>query len=177
MGAISDALDEYQQFTERTAVYPMILAVPYLALGLGDEAGELLEKVARFGMRNVDDTLAEVGDVTWYLAQLLLRRGVPLSAAYERSLTIGYEVEAMLLSVAVDVAVTCSLIQGRVKKELRDGMVNEAVVLDYAARVLRSLDTLSRAMGSNLPLVVERNRVKLLDRLERNVLKGEGDKR
>lgn len=175
---VANALDEYQQFTERTAVYPAMLAVPYLALGLGDEAGELLEKVAQFGMHKVDATLAEVGDVTWYLAQFLLRRGVKLSTAYERIRELPpVEHEATVIAVACDISIACALIQGRVKKELRDGTVNEGAVLNYAARVLRSLDTLSRTLGSNLTLVVEHNRVKLLDRLERNAIKGEGDAR
>lgn len=178
MRAVGARLDDYQQFTDRTAVYPQLLAVPYLALGLGDEGGELLEKVVANGLSRENDTLAEVGDVMWYLAQLMLRRGVMLSTVYERSLTLSSSLHtAELGAVANHVVIHCSKLQGRVKKELRDGSVNEAAVLEYAAQVMRSLDTIARVLGSNLLFVVERNREKLLDRLERDAIKGEGDAR
>lgn len=35
-------VDEYQERTEETAVYPEQQAVPYLALGLNDESGDVL---------------------------------------------------------------------------------------------------------------------------------------
>ncbi len=71
-------LNEYQDFTRTTAVYPRELALSYLALGLGSEAGEVqgkLKKVLR-GDSELTPELkqaisAECGDVFWYLVRLL----------------------------------------------------------------------------------------------------------
>jgi NTP pyrophosphatase (non-canonical NTP hydrolase) len=71
--------EEYQKKSRKTAVYPKIGAdFVYPALGLGDEAGEVLGKIKKiFRDKNgiVDDAAKdeikkELGDVLWYLAQL-----------------------------------------------------------------------------------------------------------
>ena len=51
---------EYQEKSRKTAIYPKIGEnYVYPALGLGDEAGEVLGKIKK-----------ELGDVLWYLTQL-----------------------------------------------------------------------------------------------------------
>lgn len=187
MSAVENALDDYQLFAKTTAVFPEVLAKPYLGLGIGDEAGELLEKVAEYDdcvamsarYRLVKGVLGEVGDVMWYLAMLLLDRGIPLSSVWARSAQFSGEQLPFgtLLATAIGVSIYCSRIQGRVKKEIRDNKIDEALLCEYAAKVVRMLDSISRFFGSNLLLVVEHNRAKLLDRMERGAIKGEGDAR
>jgi NTP pyrophosphatase (non-canonical NTP hydrolase) len=71
--------EEYQKKSRKTAVYPKIgESFVYPALGLGDEAGEVLGKIKKiFRDKNgvVDEATKkeikkELGDVLWYLSQL-----------------------------------------------------------------------------------------------------------
>lgn len=78
-------LNEYQEKTAKTAVYPQDSALEYLALGLVNEAGEVAGKIKKylrgdgvcFGELR-EQIEAESGDVLWYLAQLNDLMGVPL---------------------------------------------------------------------------------------------------
>ena len=66
-------LSAYQKLTRETAIYPKNLAIPYLALGLTSEAGEVagkIKKQIRDGGVEVMGTIDEIGDVFWYLARL-----------------------------------------------------------------------------------------------------------
>lgn len=70
---------EYQEKSRKTAIYPKIGEnYVYPALGLGDEAGEVLGKIKKI-FRDKNGVLSdetrielkkELGDVLWYLAQL-----------------------------------------------------------------------------------------------------------
>ncbi len=71
--------NDYQRESRKTAIYPNAGSnFIYPALGLGGEAGEVLEKIKRI-IRDkngvVDDEMREkiakeLGDVLWYVAQL-----------------------------------------------------------------------------------------------------------
>ncbi|WP_201773490.1 nucleoside triphosphate pyrophosphohydrolase family protein [Marinobacter similis] len=68
-------MNDYQEKTSETAIYPKDKALEYLALGLVSEAGEVAGKVKKFlrGDYEVlprEDLEKEMGDVLWYLAQL-----------------------------------------------------------------------------------------------------------
>ena len=63
---------EYQRQTISTAIYPgvgsqSIDAAVYLLLGLAGESSEVLEKVL---LQDQEGIIAELGDVSWYLARL-----------------------------------------------------------------------------------------------------------
>lgn len=72
-------LNEYQERIAEFAIYPESDSgspneLTYLALGLGGEAGEVLEKtkkLVRDGTVNfhTDEVAKELGDVLWYLAR------------------------------------------------------------------------------------------------------------
>lgn len=74
----SGGLDEYQVLARGTAFFPDIGVGVYPALGLGGEAGEVLEKIKKLhrdrgGVVEVDfqESLEkELGDVLWYVAAL-----------------------------------------------------------------------------------------------------------
>lgn len=69
---------QYQQQTKSTAIYPAIgHRVTYPALGLANEAGEVLGKIKKvFRDKDgnfdsaKDDISKELGDVLWYIAQV-----------------------------------------------------------------------------------------------------------
>lgn len=81
-------LDEYQDWTDTTAVYPdagdgSLRALSYVGLGLAGEAGEIANKLKKL-VRDGDDTdrrheiAVELGDVLWYVARLATELGFPL---------------------------------------------------------------------------------------------------
>ena len=78
-------LNEYQELSQATAIYPRqfpFQALAYVALGLGGEAGEFQNKAKRLIRGNVatsqsnsieqqiarEDMAEELGDTLWYLA-------------------------------------------------------------------------------------------------------------
>jgi len=66
-------LNEYQKEARATAIYPVNACVIYPAMGLANEAGEVLGKVKKMirdGTLDKEATLKELGDVLWYVAVL-----------------------------------------------------------------------------------------------------------
>ena len=70
-------LENYQEFTKTTAIYPVNSALEYLGLGLASEAGEVagkIKKLIRGDVDNVDDIRydlkLELGDVLYYISEL-----------------------------------------------------------------------------------------------------------
>ena len=84
--------DEYQQQASKTAIYKDKLIYP--ALGLGSEAGEVLDKVKktlrdRSGVFNDDTKYAiasELGDVLWYISAMLTDMGISLDVVAQNNL-------------------------------------------------------------------------------------------
>lgn len=79
-------MNEYQEATAKTAIYPRDKAREYVLMGLANECGELLgvyKKVLRDqdGVLNPEakqDFLAESGDILWYLSQVCSEFGLSL---------------------------------------------------------------------------------------------------
>ncbi|MEI6280788.1 MAG: nucleoside triphosphate pyrophosphohydrolase family protein [bacterium] len=73
-------LNEYQKKALTTALYPKKYKVIYPALGLGDEAGEVMGKIKKWlrgddgkgkmTSERKDGIKKELGDVLWYVALL-----------------------------------------------------------------------------------------------------------
>lgn len=81
--------DDYQAAAVRTAIYPMEAQITYPAMGLANEAGEVLgkvKKIIRDGTFNRDDIADELGDVLWYAAALARDLNTDLSAIAQRNL-------------------------------------------------------------------------------------------
>lgn len=86
---------EYQEKSRKTAIYPKVGEnFVYPALGLGDEAGEVLGKIKKvFRDKNgiVDEETKaaikkELGDVLWYLAQLSTELEISLQDVAESNI-------------------------------------------------------------------------------------------
>lgn len=79
----------YQEKTSETAIYPEDQALQYLALGLNGEAGEVAEKIKkhiRDGKELDEDFAKELGDVLWYLAQLINELDADMSEVAQANL-------------------------------------------------------------------------------------------
>ena len=81
-------LDEYQDATEETAIYPVVeQSFVYPALGLAGESGEVLDKIKKLfrdkkGLplpEDKEEIKKELGDVLWYLARLAKEFDIPMS--------------------------------------------------------------------------------------------------
>lgn len=70
--------NEYQEWSEKTAIYPKDESLVYVALGLTGEAGEVANVVKKMirddngqlHKETRDKLLYELGDVLWYAARL-----------------------------------------------------------------------------------------------------------
>ena len=82
-------LDGYQLKAVKTAIYPIEAQVTYPAMGLANEAGEVLgkvKKIIRDGTYNREDIVDELGDVLWYAAALARDLDVSLTEVAHRNL-------------------------------------------------------------------------------------------
>ena len=90
-------LDQYQDRTADTAVYPKEMALIYLSLGLPSEAGEVADQLKKAIRDDGSDGVAlreereeaildELGDVLWYVAQLANALNCDLSTVAHRNL-------------------------------------------------------------------------------------------
>jgi NTP pyrophosphatase (non-canonical NTP hydrolase) len=95
----TNAFEQYQLETSKTAIYPesgegTLIAVNYAAIGLSNEAGEVLGKIKKAwrddDMKITDERreaiLDEAGDVLWYLARVADELGVSLQQVADRNL-------------------------------------------------------------------------------------------
>jgi len=81
--------DQYQEQAVKTAIYPSSAYITYPAMGLANEAGEVLGKVKKFirdGTLDREGAVAEVGDVLWYAAALARDLNADLSAIAQQNL-------------------------------------------------------------------------------------------
>src|SRR5579863_1932326 len=78
MDELKTSLEKYQEWTDKTAIYPKDEPLYYTVLGLVNEAGEVagvVKKVMRDDNKIVtvekrEKIIAECGDVMWYLARI-----------------------------------------------------------------------------------------------------------
>lgn len=83
---------EYQMKSLTTAVYPKKYSISYPALGLAEEAGEVVGKIKKMMRDNIqledqkEKIEAEMGDVLWYLAALAHDCGLSLQVIAEKNI-------------------------------------------------------------------------------------------
>lgn len=86
--------NEYQKKAVTTAIFKDEVALPYLALGLVGEAGEVAEKVKKvlrddggyISEERKEQIAKEVGDVLWYTSVFLYYLNVPLADVAQMNL-------------------------------------------------------------------------------------------
>lgn len=75
---------QYQKYAVSFAIYPKEMGPSYVALGIGGEAGEVLDKIKKvyrdnngvFDHENVDKIKYELGDILWYIANMCDTLGI-----------------------------------------------------------------------------------------------------
>jgi len=84
-------INEYQEKTRETAVYPESSGLLYTTLGLNDESGEVAGAVKKhirgdYGEEELRErVVAESGDVLWYWARLLDELDITASDVMEKN--------------------------------------------------------------------------------------------
>lgn len=86
--------NEYQEQCHTTAIYPDSMALPYLAMGLVGEAGEVANKVKKvlrddggvLSPEKARELVSEIGDVLWYCAELSMVLGYSLQEVADMNL-------------------------------------------------------------------------------------------
>lgn len=76
------SFNDYQEWTRTTAIYPV---QEYPMLGIAEEVGELLGKIAKYyrdgGQMPYEAITKEAGDVLWMLSRILDDLGITLEEA------------------------------------------------------------------------------------------------
>ena len=179
-------LAEYQKRAITTAIYEKSIALPYIALGLVSEVGELIEKLQELIEGNYDDEVAhknlilkEIGDIYWYSAAWAEEVDCNLTLIKKMSEGYGKSTD--------NITVQAAKVADVVKKALRDDFElakNGEITQDKAnkasmavSKILSWLDALCKDMGFKVENALEANIQKLESRKNRNVIKGSGDLR
>jgi hypothetical protein len=170
---------EYESKAITTRVYDPAVAIPYVALGLTGEMGELYEKIQNGA--SVEETSKEAGDVLWYLAAI--RVELNLKEVTEWPVTNNIEPDPFVLVVnAGKIAEQC-------KKYLRDDWKpgcctfpekRKEVVEESWNEILYALTYLAGSKFFNekgIEVIAKENNEKLASRAKRNEIHGSGDNR
>jgi NTP pyrophosphatase (non-canonical NTP hydrolase) len=83
----------YQDWTNRTAIYPKDGGITYAVIGLANEAGEVLGVIkkmirddnSKLSEEKKEKILDEVGDVLWYAARVCVELGVDVEDVLQRN--------------------------------------------------------------------------------------------
>ena len=157
----------YPEIINKTAKFPKQVddfSLAYFTLGLFDEMDELIEKIINFDLGNgtvtTNDVIAEAGDVCWYACGIANHLNLDfMSIVANRA---SYKENTNPFSLL-----------GLVKKHYRDGKALDPEVVE---NILKNI--IHKAMCNiNPKIVLKTNYDKLIDRLERDVIKGDGDNR
>ena|SRR5690348_7605599 len=85
--------NEYQDWTEKTAIYPKNAGLAYTIIGLASEVGEVAGKFKKC-LRDDNAVLTEerkqqlideLGDVMWYVARIAAELKIPLEDVIQRN--------------------------------------------------------------------------------------------
>lgn len=180
---------DYQEQASKTALYKKETALEYTILGLVNEAGEVADaykQILKAGQNSQSalNLAKESGDCLWYLSQVVRELGleidVELSALTEKyadSVNDETSLQIAILSLVFESGEVAGIYKKvlRGDKSLDDS--NKAKILNRCNDVLWSLYLIVKWVGYDLNTIAEMNIAKLNDRLNRGVIKGDGDNR
>lgn len=172
-------VDTYSQQAATSAVYPTDAADWYLALGIADEAGEVMGKLVDGGKPS--EILAECGDVLWYASQLARHHGLNLKELVRDALLSYESGDHSVVAACAVIAAQAGSVAGVTKKVLRGDRITPSDVRRRIGvsigLVFLAVHTIAEKYGSSLQTVMQQNLDKLEDRKARGVIRGDGDTR
>jgi NTP pyrophosphatase (non-canonical NTP hydrolase) len=179
--------DVFQQKASETAQHPEdgFDSILYCAIGLAEEASEVLNKVKLEWTEQDEKKVAlEISDNQWYSSQLCKHLGVSFSEV-NQDLEPSPEREFSydnILDHSIKLSVSAGEVLGVVKKVWRNdkGILSEEKKSKIIERVQQNQKhalSLASDLGYSFSDIAEMNYKKLQDRLKRNVICSEGDNR
>lgn len=187
-GSLTNFFDEYTRWTDTVAQYPPAVEGAYLALGIANELGELIEKREDVSVGQAEwrsNVRKEAGDVCWYLARYGFRVLRHPTSSVISSALFDYEERPYPIDVE-HVVQAAGVIAGVEKKRIRDGETWDQAKEEHynerahkAARVLWGYlsQVLEESGKCSLVDVMQQNQQKLEKRLVAGSIRGEGDAR
>lgn len=173
---------EYQTESRKTAKYPNLnQSIEYPLMGLMGEFGELSEKFKKIMRDNngvmsqerIDGIKGELGDLMWYLFQIYSEAKIDFEKEYiEKQLFIEQKSSLLNLLVAMncaisDIAIFC----------VSKNQVLLSCLTDSANSLVSCIKCVCNICNTTIEDIMDCNIKKLKDRLDRNVIRGDGDNR
>lgn len=159
-------LEEYQNKTHSTAIYPQDTALYYLSMGLLGELGELLTTD-----NSKESIICEAGGCWWYISELTTFLDYDLQSLWEES-----DPQMIEDIYTEDLLLICNTI----KKIIRDDCNKLSIdkKLKIKNFILKSIVLVRRISSMyDTEAILQANIDKLADRQRRNVISGSGDNR
>ena len=195
-------LTEYQEKARSTAIYLDIenSKIIYPALGIIGECGEVAEKVKKL-IRDDENNLTsyrkmaiakELGDCCWYLANICCDVDLELNMMYEmRGYSTIHKIHKLTLPQLVFYMNRCAnsiaeLLEfwyyDNKRSPYTDGenafkTDHKSQICPHVSQIVTCIEEIAKRCDFTLQEIYVANIKKLLDRKERDVLKGEGDNR
>lgn len=167
-------LKSYQVDARQTVVYPKQMANEYLAYGLMSEVGELCGAILAEGK---SDVVRELGDVMWYLVNILWENGAVAGTALAGGPIVvkrGENLKEEVLILVKEASLFCDWM----KKGIRDWRsLDRREMVDCANKCIYTVERICFFSGVDFYEVLKVNRDKLYKRLEEDKLHGSGDYR
>lgn len=176
-----NVLDEYASWTDSVAQYPITAENQYLALGIADEVGELVDVLmGAAGAIDPGNVLKESGDCCWYIARYCYRT-LDVKFSHIAELAANFSMAPSFPQVIKSVGIICGVEKKRVRdgaswdaakcmQKNREAFTNVVVLLAFIINILRH-------RGYHLTDAVILNKGKLNTRLATGTIKGDGDNR
>jgi len=168
-------LNEYQQKTHETAVYPQECAKEYLLLGLAGEVGEICNKYKKTIRDSKpidkDDMISELGDAMWYVSELCNLYKIELEYCHRSIKLSKNSAFYSLINILNQTALIANLYEQK-RDEIQSGDTINRIrfILEYIYSLCYNFDI-------DPDEILTKNIAKLQDRKNRGVIQGSGDNR
>lgn len=173
---------EYQLESRKTASYPgMDKLMDYPLMGLMGEFGELCEKFKKTLRDNkgemsadrVDGVVKEMGDLLWYLFQIYTELKIDFQDNFE---VMAIDERCLKSTTCLLASMNCCISDIMVYS-LSGNRVLLSLLADPSNTIITCLNHICKLCNTTIEEVMDKNIEKLTSRVERAVIRGEGDNR
>ena len=165
-------LDEYVELAQRTAnTHTVADKIGHALLGLIGEAGELVDIVKKYTYMDMRREKAkemlklELGDMMWYLAELCVGTGIPLSGLWADAGMLSLRDEANLQDAVAEVSYEAVMLY-RTRRVLNSPDLTRQAATMILAGVMRLAGRIGASMEEIMDLNIEKLRTRYGDRFD-----------